>query len=398
MRFDLNIHKRFRYLLFSGIYFSEGLYQAMILIVTPIYLLDKNVPIPLVTLIVGIGYLPWGLKFVWGGIIDYYHTFGRKKFAIIGTMIGAFGFFIISIIDQFFSIFYFALFLLIGYIGIGFLDSATDAWAIDISEKKDRGKINCSMNIGKYVGQYIGAMIIILLSVIVGYHISFLISGIILLFLVFLPLNVKYEDRRIKDLRIWLLIRQEFSKRMTQLTTLYFFVIVLQHALFFSYLTLYLKVILEFDDIFIGYLFAIWLVVVVPGSLIGGLLADRIGRKKTLYFILPMMAVSLVTPIFFSNIVIILINFSVTLLLLNAVISPNWAMVMDIINPKISAFEHEIICSIVNFGSVIMGSSVGTLFVLFGVENLFILAAIITLFALVVLSRIKGLEQVQWKH
>jgi hypothetical protein len=30
-------------------------------------LLEKNVPLQILTLIMGIGYLPLGLKFVWGG-------------------------------------------------------------------------------------------------------------------------------------------------------------------------------------------------------------------------------------------------------------------------------------------------------------------------------------------
>ena len=99
MVIDLTVHKNFRYVLFSSLYFAEGLYQALILIVTPIYLLEKNVPLPLLTLIMGLGYLPWGLKFVWGGIIDFYHKYGRKKFAIIGTIFGACGFLVLSIID-----------------------------------------------------------------------------------------------------------------------------------------------------------------------------------------------------------------------------------------------------------------------------------------------------------
>jgi len=153
---DLTVHKRFRYLLFSSLYFSEGLYQAVILIVTPIYLLNKNVPLPLITLIMGLGYLPWGLKFVWGGIIDFYHKYGRKKFALFGTIFGGIGFLLLSIIDQYFSIIFFTIFLFLGYVGVGFLDSATDAWAIDTTNKKDRGKINGSMNIGKWAGQFIG--------------------------------------------------------------------------------------------------------------------------------------------------------------------------------------------------------------------------------------------------
>ena len=78
------------------------------------------------------------------------------------------------------------------------------------------------------------------------------------------------------------------------------------------------------------------------------------------------------------------------------ILGGNWAMVMDIINPKISSSEHEIICSIVNFGSIIIGSATGTLFVLLGANNLFILAGVITLIAIALLYTIKGVETIQW--
>jgi MFS family permease len=396
MSIDLSAHKKFKYILFSTLYFSEGLYQALILIVTPIYLIEKGVSLPFVTLIAGIGYLPWGLKFVWGGIIDFYHKYGRKKFAVFGTIFGAIGFFILALVDQYFSLVFFTLFLLLGYVGIGFLDSATDAWAIDISKKKERGKINCSMNIGKWAGQYIGALIIIVIGVGFGYSVAFLIAGIIILVLSLVPFSVKYEDRKIGRLRMWSLIKKEFRKWTTRLTTLYFFVIVLQHALFFTFLILYLKVILNMDDTFIGVLFAIWLVVVIPGSITGGVLSDRYGRKRPLYIFLVVLMISSVTPIFLSDFVLLILNFSVVLFFLNGVIAGNWAMVMDVINPRISASEHEIICSIVNFGSIIIGSATGTLFVLLGANNLFILSGIITLIAIVILFTIKGVDDIKW--
>jgi len=396
MPFDLSIQKKFKYLLFSSLYFSEGLYQALILIVTPIYLIEKGVSIPLVTLISGIGYLPWGLKFVWGGIIDFFHKHGRKKFAVFGTIAGAFGFFTLSLINHYFSLIFFTIFLLLGYAGIGFLDSATDAWAIDISKKEERGKINCSMNIGKWVGQYIGALFIISLAVSFGYSISFLISGFLVLVLVVVPLSVKYEDRGIDRLRIWSLIKQEFKKITTRLTTLYFFVIVLQHALFFTFLVLYLKVVLDLNDTSIGVLFALWLVMVVPGSIVGGILSDKYGRKRPLYIFLIIVMIFSVTPIFLSEYIHLIINFSILLFFLNGVIAGNWAMIMDIINPKISAFQHEIICSIVNLGSIVIGSATGTLFVLLGADNLFILVALITFVSILVLYTVKGLDDMKW--
>jgi len=283
--FDLTVNKKFRYLLFGCLYFSEGLYQGLILIITPIYLIEKGVPLPLVTLIAGIGYLPWGLKFAWGGIIDYYHKYGRKKFAMAGTIFGAVGFFTLSIIDQFFSVIFFALFLFMGYTGIGFLDSATDAWAIDISKKEERGKINSSMNIGNWIGQYLGALIIIIIGVTFGYSISFMITGVVILFLVIVPFSVKYE-RKIGQLRLWSLIKQEFKKRTTRLTTLYFFIIVLQCALITTLILLYLKTVLKLDNTFIGLIYALWLVVVIPGSITGGVLADKYGRRPPLYILL----------------------------------------------------------------------------------------------------------------
>jgi MFS family permease len=382
--------------LFSTLYFSEGLYQALILIVTPLYLIEKNTPVPIVTLIVGISYIPWGLKFVWGGIIDYFHKYGRKKFAVFGTIFGSFGFFMLSLINNFFSVIFFTLFLLVGYIGIGFLDSATDAWAIDISKKEERGKINGSMLFGKWAGQYIGALIIIFLAVAFGYSISFIISGLIVLFLAIVPFSVKYEDRKIKNLRIWHLIKQEFKKKITKLTVIYFFIIVLHHSLYFTFLVLYLKVFLDLNDILIGIIFALWLIVVLPGSFIGGGLSDKFGRKKPLYFFLIMLAISSVTPIFISNFYLLMLNFSIALFFLNGVASINWAMVMDIINPKISASEHEIICSIVNFGSIVIASATGTLFILLGADNLFIISGLIALIAIFMLFTIKGVDDVSW--
>jgi hypothetical protein len=92
-----------------------------------------------------------------------------------------------------------------------------------------------------------------------------------------------------------------------------------------------------------------------------------------------------------------MINFSLLLFFANGVIAANWAMIMDIINPKISASEHEVICSIVNFGGLIIGSATGTLVVLIGFNNIFILSGIIILIALMILSRIRGLDKIKWE-
>jgi MFS family permease len=398
MVIDLTVHKNFRYVLFSSLYFAEGLYQALILIVTPIYLLEKNVPLPLLTLIMGLGYLPWGLKFVWGGIIDFYHKYGRKKFAIIGTIFGACGFLVLSIIDQYFSILFFTIFLFLGYTGIGFLDAATDAWAIDTTKVEERGKINSSMIIGQWIGKYLGALLIITLGVGFGYNISFMVSGFVVLLFIIAPLSVKYQDRKIGELRIWSLIKQEFRKSITRRTVLYIFIIPLHHALYFTMLVIFLKTVLNLDDMFIGVLFALWLIAVIPGSFIGGYLSDKYGRKKILYVFLICLLIVSVIPIFISDFYLLIINFSFLMFFMNGVIAANWALIMDIINPKISASEHEVICSIGNMGTIIIGSATGALIVLLGFNNLFIISGIIILLSIVILNRIKNIEKIKWDN
>ena len=154
---------------------------------------------------------------------DFFHKYGRKSFTIIGTIIGALGFILIGFTDQFFSIYTYTILLFVGHTGIGFLDAAADAWAIDISTKEDRGKINASMNIGKSVGGALGGPILVVLAISFGYNISFLITGIVILLLAIIPLMVKYVDRKIDKINIWSLIKQEFSYKATRFFTTYQF-------------------------------------------------------------------------------------------------------------------------------------------------------------------------------
>ncbi len=394
---DLTINKKFRYILFTSLYLAEGLYQTVLILITPLYLLEKNIPIPIITLVVGIGELPWALKFVWGGIIDFYHKHGRKKFTVIGTIIGALGLLILGLNDQYFSILFYALFLFIGHIAIGFLDAATDAWAIDITTKEDRGRINASMNIGKAVSGAGAGPVLVVVGITFGYNISFIIIGLIMLLLAIVPVTVKYTDRKLDKIYIWSLIKQEFSYKPIKLTTLYFLIIVLNPSLITTLLVIFAKTILLWDDTFIALTGIVSLLGgTIPGSLLGGHIADKIGRKLTLYIFLLSLLIFSAIPIFFLDVnTLVTVNVYLILTLLMGfnfawagMTAANWAMVMDVINPKIGAVEHEIICSIANFGDTTISAAAGTIYIFFGFQNIFVLAAVIVIVALIALKPI----------
>ena len=147
---------------------------------------------------------------------------------------------------------------------------------------------------------------------------------------------------------------------------------------------------------FIGMLYAIWLIAVIPGSFIGGFLTDKYGRKKPLYIFLICLLIVSIIPIFISDFNLLIINFSLLMFFMNGVIAANWALIMDIINPKISASEHEVICSIANMGTIIIGSATGALLVILGFNNLFILSSVIIILSIFMLNRIKNIDKIKW--
>jgi MFS family permease len=391
--FDLTVHKRFKYVLFSSLYIAEGLYQTLLILITPLYLLEKNVPIPLITIIIGIGQAPWALKFLWGGIIDYYQKYGRKKFTVLGTLIGGFGFVILAAIDHYFSLLFFTLFLFIGHIGIGFLDAGADAWAIDISTKEDRGKINGFMWIGQSMSASIGGPIMVIIGLGFGYNIAFLLVGLLIIILSIAPLMVRYINRNLKNIEILPLVKQEFSKKSTRRATFYLFIIALHPSLILSLFVIIGKTVLYWDDTFIALTGVLSLFVgTIPGGILGGFIADKIGRKKPLYFFLPMLVLTSLAIIILihTNLYMILAWLIIVKFLWAAMTAANWAMIMDIINPKIGAAQHEIICSIANTGVMTITAAAGTLFVVLGFNNVFFLSVLIIISALIVLNFIKS--------
>jgi MFS family permease len=85
-------------------------------------------------------------------------------------------------------------------------------------------------------------------------------------------------------------------------------------------------------------------------------------------------------------------NLFITIILLiifdfawSAAIPINWAIAMDITNPKIGASELSIIYSISNLGDVGAGAVAGTLVVIMGFQNVFLLSGILLIPAIITL-------------
>jgi MFS family permease len=373
----IDVEKRsyLKYFLFGSLYFTEGLYYIIGTIILPIYLTDKGIDLPIVTLIAAIFMLPMTIKFFWGGIVDYFVKYGRKLFIVLGGLLSVFSFIFVSMIDPSELIVPFALLLFFAGIGVSFLDVSADAWAIQISHENERGKINGAMFAGQSAGMVVGASFLSHLAFSYGYIYSFLATSLIVFFVIIFPLlikEIKIDKTRIK---IGSLLVAEFRKKTTLLVSIFTPLSALNVGLLGVLIPLYMKISLDMDITQIGFIITIWSATRVLGTIIYGAIADRWGRKIVLYFVLSGGCILSVLLIFADTWQILAFLYGLIGFLLGGHYSALGALLMDVTNPKVGATQYSVLTSLGNAGITISESLCGSMVSFFGFTSTFLYTA-----------------------
>ena len=264
-----------------------------------------------------------------------------------------------------------------------------DAWVIDITKKEERGKLNASMNTGLEISNALFSPIIVITAITFGYNISFILMGLITLFIAILPIIVKDKTVKINNNKIWYIMKNEFKKKSTRSSTLYIFLVSLNPGIIVPLIVIYGKTVLNLDDFTIGLIGAILLVSIIPGTYVGGYFADKYGRKKTSMIFL---IITLLTPlgfIFTTDLIPTIILLGILDFVWNGIFPSNASLIMDMINPKIAASEFSLISSIGYIGKVASNTIAGSLVVLIGFQNIFVLTSIIVIPSIIILYKLK---------
>jgi MFS family permease len=371
---DISGKSWYKYLLFGSLYFTEGIQASLAMVIIPIYLVDKGFSLPLATLVAGIGGAPWYLKFVFGPTTDYFYKFGKKPFIIGGGLLGAISLFVLIYIDPFAFLIPFALFLFLSHLGITYLDVSCDGWAIQISKEKERGKINGAMTSGNYLGMIFGTAVLAPIAQFYGYSMSFLVGGCTILVLMIYPFLVK-DIKILKERpKIASILKKEFKKRNTQIISLFLFVSSIGFGFLVFVIPLFMKTILHMEIGQIGLVTTIYPITMVIGSLIGGTMADRWGRKIVLFIFCSPLIVS-AALIFANTWQILAVIYGIIGFLNGGYFTASSALMMDICNPKIGTTQYSILCSICNFGESGTEMASGSLIVLLGFSRVFLYSA-----------------------
>jgi MFS transporter, PAT family, beta-lactamase induction signal transducer AmpG len=364
-----------KYFLFGSLYFSEGLMIAITTVATLLYLREKAVSIPITTLIIGIVNIPWMLKFVWGPVIDYFIRFGRKTFIILGGTLTVSCMFFVSFLDPSTSLLPFTLLIFLSHVGIGFIDVSADAWAIDVSTEKDRGKINGSMFAGQYSAWALGAALFPLIGSQYGYHFVYLINALLIFLILLFPFIVKESVKRKVKEKIASLVIKEFKTKTVLLIALFSPLVFMNEGIMSFIIPIYMRDGLGLSDVQIGFIAMILPVFLAVGSLVGGVITDKIGRKSALYLFIGLNIVFVASLIFVDTWWKLSLLYGIIGFMMGGHSTVSCALFMDVTNPRIGATQYGIFTGIANVGLNGAGMITGSLAVSLGFARTFLYAA-----------------------
>ena len=386
---DLTVNKKFKYILFADLYFPEGLIDVISPILIPIYLINKGLPVEIVTIVVGIAGIPWVIKFLWSGFIDKYSKQGHKKFIFIGSLVAVFCFFILAFIDPSQSIITFVIVFFISQIGQSFHDSTADAWAIDISEEKIRGKINASMNAGHNFGIGFCAVTLSIIAESFGYNYMFIFAGLYILIILIFPLLIKDTIQNKKQDKVTPILINEFKINKIKLVIIFAIIIGISSGLLAFVIPLFATNILELSVSQIGLIAGFVPIITIVGSIIGGLISDRWGRKIAIYTMILPSIILICTIMFTRSLLFLIIPYFIVILLSAGRWAASSAMFMDVTNKKIRATEYSMFNSLEILGYVISSIFTGLLIGILGYNYIFIFISLTMIPPLIILYFIK---------
>ncbi len=387
---DLEKRKFVKYLLFSSLYFSEGLKWSIVVVIFPLYFDYLGISPTILGLVIALSGIPTMVKFLFGGIIDYFIKYGRKKFVLLGGIIASISLFIIAFINPADALIPFTILFFIGIFGIMFLDVAADAWAIEITKKEERGKVNGGMFAGISIGLGVGSILFTQIASNYSYSLVFIFAGLLVLLIIIIPLAIKEVKiiKKIKKMKFALL--SEFKNKTVQIFCSFVPLVGISGGILLISIPLYLKNVLMLNDAQIGLIAVVFPIANIFGSLFGGTLTDRFGRKPTMYvvFLGSMIFASLL--IFADTWQILAIIYGFIGFLYGGILASIGALSMDLTNPRLAGTQFSFYMSLLNIGEVGIGYGLaGFLIDNLGYERVFLYAALFYGLALLVFYYVK---------
>jgi len=355
-------NRRFRLSMFAMVYFVQGIALAYFRNFQKPYLDSKGIDADAIGLLTSILLLPFVLKIFIGMLSDRISLFGhghRKPYIIMGLLLALLSFGVVSLVDPQSSFLLFSVLIVAGSFSVTLFDSTTDGMAIDITPKQEHGTVQGVMVGGRALGAIILSLVFGSLAQSHGYRPVFLIIALgmlIPLFWVFRSKEPAVQDE--SQAFDWAAFKVLYQKR---------FVVFALFAIIYSVvsfgvdglITYFMSNQFQAPETLIGSYGALRGIGAVLGAIGGGILVDRLGRRRSAIWAILLISVGAV-----------LIGLSPALnvlLTLSVIWGIAWgfqetvffALAMDLTDSRIAASMFAIMMAFSNIGTAI-GEGVAT--------------------------------------
>ena len=144
-----------RFVVLSALYFAQGVPWGFIGVGYIVYLTDLGFDNTAVGAALGLAYVPWSFKVIWGPLIDRFPTgrFGRRRpFILFAELCMALTVLALTLVDPRLHVAWVSAILFLHNTFASIQDVATDALAIDVLRPEERGRANSFMWGAKSLG------------------------------------------------------------------------------------------------------------------------------------------------------------------------------------------------------------------------------------------------------
>jgi len=276
-------NRTIRYLMFGLLYFSQGTILSYFTALNALYFLSKGLSMTDVGIFATIALIPFVIKIFLGMLSDRVNLFGlgyRKPYILLGLLVQTTCLIAAPFIDPARYYFSFVALAFILQMGMALYDTCTDGLALDTTLDEEQGTIQGIMVGGRALGVVVTASIVGLLAQNVSWLAVFWSLALITLLPIPIVLTVKEAARPVERTFEWSAFkafRQSAVLGLAALGFVFFMIIAGANQLVNPFLESEFGINLSTA----GFVTTIWGIGVVVGSMTGGKLIDRIGKRKS---------------------------------------------------------------------------------------------------------------------
>ena len=351
---------RSRFLIFAGLYFAQGVPWGFFTIALQLRLTKLGLTPGQLGSVMTLAWLPWAAKPLLGPVADRvtFGRFGRRRpFILLAEAGMALSLVLLALVDPGRSLPLFGACVLLHNVFAAAQDVGVDALAIDTLSDGERGRANGLMTAGKYAGMVAGGQGLSMIATSpAGWPVAFAVAVLLLLLPATLIVRM-HEAAAPAAVRppMLRLLRRSFLTRVVVLAIVFAFIADPSDALLSPMMFPLFQRRFHYGDQWIATLSTLSALLGVAGSLAGGALGDRVGRRRAMF--VACLGVAATNLIFAAGQDLWPQRWFVTTLAFAGAITSGMALTtavalfMDLTNRRLGATQFQVYMSVANLRS-----------------------------------------------